>query len=205
MAIRDKTTTNKWTYEKSHKLLNSYSLVKYNKIYPNTNSWKILQEESLWWVDFDNLYFWNTLNKTNHGILVWNRNIRLYTLYKKHVYKVRKETTHEEIGERTVITTSNVYISTSTRFAITKWSQDLRYINNVSKIEEKKKIHKVLTTFLNVNTPPKDLSLSLDALGRGEGDSTKPPRQACRLAIQPTWVFTWHKSSLRVSRQASMR
>ena len=28
-------------------------------------------------------------------------------------------TTHGEIGERNVITTSNVYISTSTRFAIT--------------------------------------------------------------------------------------
>ena len=61
-------------YEKSHKLLNSYSLAEYNKIYPNTNSWKTLQEESLWQVDSDNLYFWNTLNKTHQGILVWNRN-----------------------------------------------------------------------------------------------------------------------------------
>ena len=57
LAIRDKTTTNKWTYERSHKSLNSYSLVEYNEIYPNTNSWKTLQEESLWQVDFDNLYF----------------------------------------------------------------------------------------------------------------------------------------------------
>ena len=48
-------------YERSHKSLNSYSLVEYNKIYPNTNFWKTLQEESLWQVDFDNLYFWNTL------------------------------------------------------------------------------------------------------------------------------------------------
>ena len=47
-------------YERSHKALNSYSLVKYNKIYPNTNSWKTLQEEHLWQIDFDNLYFWNT-------------------------------------------------------------------------------------------------------------------------------------------------
>ena len=70
---------------------------------------------------------------------MWNRNNRLHTINKKHVYKYRKETTHEEIGERTVITTSNVYISTSTRFAITKWSQDLRYMNNVSKIERKEK------------------------------------------------------------------
>ena len=57
LAICDKTTTNKWTYERSHKSLNSYSLVEYNKIYPNTNSWKTLQEKSLCQVDFDNLYF----------------------------------------------------------------------------------------------------------------------------------------------------
>ena len=31
------------------------------------------------------------------------------------MYKDRKETIHREIGERTVITTSNVYISTITR------------------------------------------------------------------------------------------
>ena len=62
--------------------------------------------------DFDNLYFWNTLNKTHHGILVWNRNNRLHTINKKYVYKKRKETTHGEIGERTVITTSKcIYIN----------------------------------------------------------------------------------------------
>ena len=44
--------------------------------------------------DFDNLYFWNTLNKTHHVILVWNINKRLHTIYKKHVHKERKETTH---------------------------------------------------------------------------------------------------------------
>ena len=82
-------------YERSHKSLNLYSLVEYNKIYPNTNSWKTLQEESLRQVDFDNLYFWNTLNKTHQGIFVWNRNNRLHTNNKKHVYKERKETTHE--------------------------------------------------------------------------------------------------------------
>ena len=94
LAIRDKTTTNKWIYEKSHKSLNSYSLIEYNKIYLNTNSWKILQEESLWQVDFDNLYFWNTLNKIHQGIFVWNRNNRLHTSNKKHVHKEGKETTH---------------------------------------------------------------------------------------------------------------
>ena len=44
-------------FERSHKSLNSYLLVEYNKIYPNTNPWKFLQEESLWQEDFDNLYF----------------------------------------------------------------------------------------------------------------------------------------------------
>ena len=57
-------------YERNHKSFNSYSLVKYNKIYHNINSWKFLQEESLWQVDFDNLYFWNILNKTHNVILV---------------------------------------------------------------------------------------------------------------------------------------
>ena len=38
----------KMRYKGSHKSLNSYSLVEYDKIYPNTNSWKFLQEESLW-------------------------------------------------------------------------------------------------------------------------------------------------------------
>ena len=27
--------------------------------------------------DFDNLYFWNTLNKTRQGILVWNKNKKI--------------------------------------------------------------------------------------------------------------------------------
>ena len=39
--------------------------------------------------DFDNLYFWNTLNKTHQGILVWNRNKKLHTI-KKYVYKKEK-------------------------------------------------------------------------------------------------------------------
>ena len=48
--------------------------------------------------DFDNMYFWNILNKNHHGILVWNRSKRLHTINKKHVHKERKEKTHEEIG-----------------------------------------------------------------------------------------------------------
>ena len=80
-------------YERSHKTLNSYLLVEYNKIYSNTNSWKTLQEESLW-----NIL--NTLNKTHQGIFVWNRNNRLHTHNKKHVQKERKETTHVRVGEK---------------------------------------------------------------------------------------------------------
>ena len=89
-------------YERSHKTLNSYSLVEYNKIYPNKNSSKILQEKSLWQVDFENLYFWNTLNKTHQGIFVWNGNIRLHTCNMKHVHKERKEITHVRVGERNI-------------------------------------------------------------------------------------------------------
>ena len=89
-------------YERSHKPLNSYSLVDYNKIYPNTNAWKTLQEKSFWQVDFDNLYFCNTLNKTHQGIFVWNKNNRLHTSNKKHVHKERKETTHVRVGERSI-------------------------------------------------------------------------------------------------------
>ena len=52
--------------------------------------------------DFDNLYFWNTLNKTHQGIFVWNRNNRLHTSNKKHVHKERKETTHVKVGEEKI-------------------------------------------------------------------------------------------------------
>ena len=39
------------------------------------------------------------------------------------MYKERKETTHGEIGERKY-NNLNIYINISTKFAITKWSQD---------------------------------------------------------------------------------
>ena len=83
LAIRNKTTTNKWVYERSQKSLNSYSLVEYNKIYSNINTWKTLQEKSLWQVDFDNLYFWNTLNKTHQG--VGERNMCIEREKKQHM------------------------------------------------------------------------------------------------------------------------
>ena len=150
MAIRDKTITNKWTYKRSHKSLNSYSLVEYNKIYHNINSWETLQEECLWQVDFDNLYFWNTLNKTHQGIFVWNKNNRLHTNNKKHVYKKRKEITRKRVGERkTYINIIEEKIST---MYVYKWSQDLMYKNNVSNKEWKEKIHNILTTSLKRKT-----------------------------------------------------
>ena len=137
MAIHDKTTTNKWTYKRSHKSLNSYSLVEYNKIYPNTNSWKTLQKESLWQVDFDNLYFWNTLNKTHQGIFMWNRNNRLHTRNKKHVHKERKETTH--VRGRWKKHTSTYIKKISTMYVKNGHKTHVQE-KNVSKIEKRKKI-----------------------------------------------------------------
>ena len=37
---------------------------------------------------------------------------------------------------------------------VNKWSQDLRYKNNVSIKERKEKIHKILTTSLKISTLP---------------------------------------------------
>ena len=48
------------------------------------------------------LVFLNTLNKTHQGIFVWNKNNRLHTRYKKHVYKDKKETTHVKLGEEDI-------------------------------------------------------------------------------------------------------
>ena len=84
---------------------------------------------------------------------------RLHTSNKKHVYKGRKETTHERIGERK--TYINIKKEISTMY-VYKWSQDLMYRNNVSKKENKRKekIHNILTTSLKkkknqyLNTPP---------------------------------------------------
>ena len=86
--------------------------------------------------DLDNLYFWNTLNKTHHNILVWNRNRRLHTINKKHVRKERKEITHVKIGEITYINIYKPNISTM----YVKWPQDQYTKDNVSKIERKEKI-----------------------------------------------------------------
>ena len=77
-----------------------------------------------------------TLNKTHQGIFVWNRNNRLHTINKKHVYKERKETTHERVGEwKTYINIIEEKIST---MYVYKWSQDLMYKNNISKKKKRK-------------------------------------------------------------------
>ena len=47
----------------------------------------------------------------------------------KHVYKGRKETTHEGVGERKIY----INIKKISTIYVNKWSQDLMYKNNVSK------------------------------------------------------------------------
>ena len=75
-----------------------------------------------------------------------NKNNKLHTINKKHVYKGRKETTHERVGEtKTYINIIEEKISTTYFY---KWSQDLMYKNNVSKKERKEKMHSILTTSL---------------------------------------------------------
>ena len=62
------------------------------------------------------------------------------------MYKERKETTHERVGERkTYINNIEEKIST---LHVYKWSQYLMYKNNASKKERKEKIHNILTTSL---------------------------------------------------------
>ena len=64
------------------------------------------------------------------------------------MYKGRKETTHEKVGE--IKTYINIKKEISTMY-VYKWSEDLMYKNNVSKKEKKEKIHSILTTSLNNN------------------------------------------------------
>ena len=74
------------------------------------------------------------------------QNNRSHTNNKKHVYKERKETTHERVGERKTYI-NNIEEKISTMY-VYKWSQDLIYRNNVSKKEREEKIHNILTTSL---------------------------------------------------------
>ena len=62
------------------------------------------------------------------------------------MYKKRKETTYERVGERKTYI-NNIEEKISAMY-VYKWSQDLMYENNVSKKERKEKIHNILTTSL---------------------------------------------------------
>ena len=68
---------------------------------------------------------------------MWNRIIDCIQINKKHVYKERKETTHERVGERKTYI-NNIEEKISTMY-VSKWSQDLMYKNNVSNKEGKEK------------------------------------------------------------------
>ena len=57
------------------------------------------------------------------------------------MYKGRKETTHEGVGERK--TYINIKKEISTMY-VNKWSQDLFYKSNVSNKKEKKEIHTII-------------------------------------------------------------
>ena len=110
----------------------------------------------------------NTLNKTHHSILVWNRNNRLHTTYKKHVYKEWKETTHGEIGEKNIRqykrNFSTIYVKTVTRPQYTRY--------DVSKIERKEKkyikslLHPSMYTFpltkISYTNPPSNYDYSFN-------------------------------------------
>ena len=61
----------------------------------------------------------------------------MHTNNKKRVYKERKETTHEKVGERKTYI-NNIEERISTMY-VYKWSQDLMYKNSVSKKEKKRK------------------------------------------------------------------
>ena len=92
--------------------------------------------------DFDNLYFWNTLNKTHYGILVWNRNIKdCIQLIRSMCINREKKNTWIDRWKNVITTSSNIY-QIDTRFAITKWSQDRCTKTKYLKEKEKKRYKK---------------------------------------------------------------
>ena len=62
---------------------------------------------------------------------------RLYTIYKKHMHKERKETTHKKIGE-TVITTS-IYINIKNEYKVCYHNVRTMYLKSKEKKRYKKK------------------------------------------------------------------
>ena len=75
------------------------------------------------------------------------------------MYKERKETTHERIGERKTYV-NNIEEKISTKY-VYKWSQDLMYKNNVSKKEKKRYIALSLHPSKRNNTPPNTMTRKL--------------------------------------------
>ena len=66
------------------------------------------------------------------------------------MHKERTETTHVKVGERR--TYINIYKENKYNVC-EKWSQDLKYKNNVSIKERKEKIQVILTTSLIQHSP----------------------------------------------------
>ena len=79
-----------------------------------------------------------------------NRNNRLHTRNKNHVYKEGKETTYARISERNIHQhigkISTIYVNNGHK------TQGTRI--NVSQIERKENIQVILTTSLNMHSPP---------------------------------------------------
>ena len=79
---------------------------------------------------------------------------------------------------------------------------------------DKRQVHQVdISSSLDKLSPSSSSASSLseplslsssDSVGDGEEATVQPPMIAYRRVIRPTWVFTYHNSSLRVSKQASM-
>ena len=68
------------------------------------------------------------------------------------MYKERKETTHERIGERKTYV-NNIEEKISTMY-VYKWSQDLMYKSNVSKKKERRDMYYPYYIPQNVSTLP---------------------------------------------------
>ena len=91
MAIHDKTTTNKWDMREVINHSTYIHLLNTIKSILTQTLEKLCKKRVYGKKDFDNLYFSNTLNKTYHGILVWNRNNRLHTKLRNMCIKREKK------------------------------------------------------------------------------------------------------------------
>ena len=110
MAIRDKTTKNKWNIREVINHSTHTHLLNTIKSNPSINSWKTLQEESSWHDRFWQTVFLKHFKQNSSRHLTVKQKYKIAYINKKHLYKERKETTHEEIGENVITTSSNIYI-----------------------------------------------------------------------------------------------